>query len=98
MVEAARRFSIRVATFGALARRIRDESRLGALWVDTLDDQPTAKSYGDAIAHVLTHTMHHRAELLHILSRLGVPDLPEGNALRREAATRSVHGETPGGA
>ena len=78
------------ADFAALARRIRDEGRLDEEWIDTLDDPPTAKTYGGAIAHVLTHDMHHRSELLHMLHRLGLPDLPEGDVLSWEAAGRAV--------
>ncbi len=78
------------ARFAAVARRVRDEDRFDELWVDTIDNPPTIKSYGGAIAHVLTHNMHHRAELLHMLARLGVPDLPEGDVLSWEAALRSA--------
>ena len=80
------------ADFAALARRIRDERRLDELWLDTLDEPPTAKTFGGAIAHVVTHNMHHRAELLHMLHRLGVADLPEGDVLSWEAVTRSAPG------
>ena len=78
------------ADFAALARRIRDEGRLDEEWIDTLDDPPTAKTYGGAIAHVLTHDMHHRSELLHMLHRIGLPDLPQGDVLSWEAAVRAV--------
>ncbi len=77
------------ADFATLDRRIRDEGRLDEEWTDTLDDPPTAKSYGGAIAHVLTHDMHHRGELLHMLHRLGLPDLPEGDVLTWEATLRA---------
>lgn len=73
------------ADFEDLARRIRDEGRFEELWVDKLDNPPTEKTYGGAIAHVITHNMHHRGELLHMLARLGVPDLPEGDVLGWEA-------------
>ena len=72
--------------FAALARRIRDERRYDDEWIDALDDPPTAKTYGGAIAHVITHDMHHRGELLHMLGRLGLRDLPEGDVLSWEAA------------
>jgi uncharacterized damage-inducible protein DinB len=78
------------ADFAALARRIRDEGRLDELWIDKLDDPPTEKTYGGAIAHVITHNMHHRGELLHMLARLGVSNLPEGDVLGWEAATRPL--------
>jgi len=74
--------------FAALARRIRDAGRWDERWVDTLDDPPAEKTYGGAVAHVITHDMHHRGEVLHILARLGVPDLLEGDALSWEATAR----------
>ncbi len=70
--------------FAEFARRIRDERRWDELWLDVLDKPPALKSYGGAIAHVITHNMHHRSELLHMLARLGLEDLPEGDALSWE--------------
>jgi uncharacterized damage-inducible protein DinB len=70
--------------FATLARRTRAEGRFDDTWLDTLDEPPTRKTYGGAIAHVITHNMHHRSELLHILQRLGVPILLEGDVLSWE--------------
>jgi len=67
--------------FALLARRITDAGRLDETWLDRLDDPPTPKSYGGAIAHVITHDMHHRAHLLLVLSWLGLTGLPEGDVL-----------------
>ena len=39
---------------------------------------------------VISDDMHHRAELLHMLGKLGVPDLPEGDVLGWEAQTSLV--------
>lgn len=75
------------ADFAALARSIRDAGRWDERWVDTLDDPPAEKTYGGAIAHVITHDMHHRGELLHMLARLGVLDLLEGDTLGWEATS-----------
>jgi uncharacterized damage-inducible protein DinB len=72
------------AEFAALARDIRDTGRLDELWLDVLDAPPTQKTYGGAITHVILHNMQHRAELLHMLSRLGLDDLIEGDALSWE--------------
>ena len=33
------------------------------------------------IAHVITHSMHHRAQALCIIEQLGLTDLPEGDPL-----------------
>ena len=71
-----------------VARRIADEDRLDELWVDHLDDPPVNKSYGGAIVHLATHGMHHRAQVLFLLRKLGVTDLPEGDALSWEMQLR----------
>ena len=39
------------------------------------------KTYGGAIAHVITHSMHHRAHLLYMLRQPGLTALPEGDVL-----------------
>ena len=57
-----------------LARVARDVARRGAwdeTWVDVLDDPPAEKTYGGAIAHVITHSMHHRAQVIAMLRHLG---------------------------
>lgn len=76
--------------FARLAREIRDADRWDELWVDTLDDPPREKTYGGAILHVITHDMHHRGELLHMLARLGLSDLPEGDLLGWEQRQSSL--------
>ena len=62
------------AAFAALARRVRDEQRLDDTFVDHFGGRMT---FGGAIVHVALHDAEHRSEALHILERLGVPDLPE---------------------
>lgn len=62
------------ATFAALARRMRDEERLEETFVDAYGEP---LRFGGGIVHVVQHNAEHRAEALHILARLGVPDLPE---------------------
>jgi uncharacterized damage-inducible protein DinB len=67
------------------AVRIAREGRLDERWLDYLDQPPTQKSYGGAIVHVITHSMHHRAQLLYLLRKLGLQDLIEGDVLSWEA-------------
>lgn len=45
---------------------------------------------GTAFVHVFTHGVHHRAQALNMLRRLGVGDLPELEALEWELRARSA--------
>jgi uncharacterized damage-inducible protein DinB len=74
------------ADFAAAAQALRDAGRLDDTYMDVLDSPPRAKSIGGTVAHVITHNMHHRAELLHMLARLGLSGLPEGDVLSWEQA------------
>ncbi len=67
-----------------LARAVAQRGGWDERWMDTLDSPPAEKTYGGAIAHVITHSMHHRAQLLYMLRRLGVEGLPEGDVLSWE--------------
>jgi uncharacterized damage-inducible protein DinB len=60
--------------FAAVARRVRDEGRFDDTYTDHFDQQ---MGFGGAILHVILHNEGHRVELLHILQRLGLTDLPE---------------------
>ena len=71
--------------FARFARQVEADGRIDAMWIDSLDDPPRPKTYGGAILHVITHNMHHRGELMHMLDRLGLTDLPEGDLLTWEA-------------
>jgi uncharacterized damage-inducible protein DinB len=82
------RLDAAAAEFGAAARRIRDEGRLDELFCDTADRPPRMKTFGGAIAHLITHSMHHRAQILNIMRQLGLKDLPEGDALSWERGRR----------
>ncbi len=62
------------ATFATLSRQRRDEQRLDDTFVDHFGER---LSFGGAIIHVVLHNAEHRTEALHILERLGVPDVPE---------------------
>jgi len=72
-----------------LARRAQAEGRLDERW--TFREEPLVEfTYGGTIVHVLTHSMHHRAQLIHMLKKLGVPDVIEGDALSWEEAQEAV--------
>ncbi len=79
------RLDAAAADLARIARSVAERNAWDELWLDPLDNPPTEKSYGGAIAHIITHSMHHRAQALHMLRRLGVHNLPEGDALSWEA-------------
>jgi len=53
-----------------------------------LNDQPTKISLGSGIAHLITHSMHHRTQVLYLLDNLGVRDLIEGDVISWEQQAR----------
>ena len=78
------------AAFATVARRVRDEQRLNDTFLDPWTGSTTRRTFGGAIVHVVLHNTQHRGEALHILERLGVPDLPEGDPLEWEDETLSA--------
>jgi len=67
--------------FETLARKIIADGRLNETFPDPWN---VRRSYGSTIIHVILHNHNHRTEALHILQRLGLPDLPEGDPLEWE--------------
>jgi uncharacterized damage-inducible protein DinB len=75
----------RAATdLAVLAHTVAARNDWDACWIDTFDTPPVQKTYGAGIAHILTHSMHHRAQVLYMLRRLGVDNVPEGDVLSWE--------------
>lgn len=85
------RFDNAMADFSALARELAAQNRLDESYIDVLDTPPQSKTYGGTLLHVLTHTSVHRWEMQHMMQRLGIKDLIEGDALSWE--WRLQHGE-----
>jgi uncharacterized damage-inducible protein DinB len=56
--------------------------------LDEPSEGENPRSRGAAILHVITHSMHHRAQIIAMLHRLGVADVPEGDVLSWESATQ----------
>lgn len=59
-------------TFAAFARQMRDEQRLDDIYIDHYE---VKKSFGGTILMVILHNTEHRSEVVHILARLGKPDV-----------------------
>jgi uncharacterized damage-inducible protein DinB len=87
-IELGQRCELAYADFAQVARELRDTQRLNEMYVDVLDQPPQQKSYAGTILHVITHNHMHRAELLHMLQRLGIQSLIEGDVLSWEANLR----------
>lgn len=85
----AGRLKMAASRLEAIGRQIAQRNGWDETWTDTLDDPPREKSFGTAIAHVVTHSMHHRSQLLYLLRLTGVESLPEGDVFSWEAATQS---------
>jgi uncharacterized damage-inducible protein DinB len=78
--------------FSALSKNIARDGRWDDTFTDVLDHPPRQKTFGGAIAHVLTHNMHHRAQAMFMMEQLGLRDHIEGDVLSWE---QTAHGSTP---
>jgi len=76
------------ADLARVSRAVAVRGEWNGRFLDTLDDPPTEHSFGGGIAHVITHSMHHRAQLLYMLRKLGLEGLPEGDVLSWEQQLR----------
>jgi hypothetical protein len=61
-----------------LARRLRDEGRLDETFSDAYGGE---MRNGGGIVHVVLHNEGHRVEIIHILARLGLPDIEVDHGL-----------------
>jgi uncharacterized damage-inducible protein DinB len=73
--------------FAEVARKINRENRADQTFaVESGVDRAFRLTFGGAVAHLITHSMHHRAHILFIMKRLGVTPLIEGDVLGWEEA------------
>lgn len=77
---------IAYAQFEELARAVIADGRLDETFPDPWN---VRRSFGSTILHVTLHNHNHRTEVLHILERLGVQNLPEGDPLEWEWQLRT---------
>ena len=75
------------ADLARVSRSVASRAAWDEQWVDTLDVPSKRKTYGSGVAHIITHSMHHRAQLLYMLRKLGMEELPEGDVFSWEEAT-----------
>ena len=67
--------------------RIAREERYDACFLDILDNPPQKKTFGGAIGHVLTHDMHHRAQVMYLIEKVGIKEHIEGDLLSWESTS-----------
>ena len=82
------RLDAAAADFASLARRVAGEGRMDELFADTVETPAVMYTFGAGIAHVITHSMHHRAQVLNMMRHLGMANLIEGDVLSWEGAHR----------
>lgn len=73
--------------FAKVARDIVASGRLDETFVD---HNSFPQSFGATILHVIYHNTQHRSDVLHILQRLGITDLPEGDPQEWEHMTERI--------
>ena len=83
--ELLERLSIVSRDFANLARNIVREERYDDCFIDTLDNPPMKKTFGGAIGHVITHNMHHRAQIMFLMEKVGLKNHIEGDLLSWES-------------
>ncbi|WP_417392115.1 DinB family protein [Gimesia sp.] len=78
------RLTVAATRLEMIGKQVAAEQAWDDVWLDVLDDPPREKTYGTALAHIITHSMHHRAQLLYLLRLSGVDSLPEGDVFSWE--------------
>lgn len=73
--------------FATVANDLVSSGRMDETFVDHYD---YPQSFGATIIHVIYHNVQHRSEVLHILQRLGMTDLTEGDPQEWEHMTGRI--------
>ena len=81
-----KRLTVVAMDFADIAAQVEREGRADEMCTDP--GGTNRWPLGGVIAHVLTHSMHHRAQILFMLEQLGVKDAIEGDALGWEGQAR----------
>lgn len=87
IAELIERHNRNYALFADAARKAHDEGRLDDTFVDHFG---YTQSIGSTIPHVILHNALHRSEARHILERLGVADLWDGDPQEWEHMTGRI--------
>ncbi len=85
ILELLERLSVISRDFANVARKIAREQRYDDCFLDTLDNPPQPKTFGGGIGHLLTHNMHHRAQVMFLMEKVGLQEHIEGDLLSWES-------------
>jgi len=85
LAELIERLSIISRDFANVARRIARDQRYDDCFMDTLDNPPRLKTFGGTIAHLITHSMHHRAQIMFLMEKVALNEHIEGDLLGWES-------------
>jgi uncharacterized damage-inducible protein DinB len=80
-----RRLDAIAPRLAALAADIAEREAWDEPAADPTGELPAPVTLGGILAHLITHSMHHRAQAIHMLRRVGVRDVPEGDVLSWES-------------
>ncbi len=83
--ELIERLSLVSRDFALVARKIAREQRYDDCFLDILDAPPQRKTFGGAIGHLITHSMHHRAQIMFLMEKVGLHEHLEGDLLSWES-------------
>ncbi len=70
--------------FADVSRRVAREGRYDDAYVDHNENPPVRRTFGGSIAHVITHDMHHRAQVMFLMEKVGLQEHIEGDLLSWE--------------
>ncbi len=73
--------------FASVARRMQDDGRLTERFIDEYE---VSQEIGTTIIHVVVHNHQHRSEVLHMLKRLGIENLPDGDPQEWEQLSQAA--------
>ena len=85
--ELLERLSVISRDFAHMARTVGREQRYDDCFLDTLDNPPRLKTFGGAIGHIITHNMHHRAQAMFLMEKVGLKEHIEGDLLSWETSS-----------
>jgi len=71
--------------FVRMTRDIVRDQRYDDGYMDHLEQPPKLRTFGGTIGHVLTHNMHHRAQIMYLMEKVGLLEHIEGDLLSWEA-------------